>query len=281
MAFFLPTISSGQSSAKNTTLLQTYLKACGYTVNVDGDFGPGTKAVVKQYQEANNLVVDGVVGEKTWSKLIATNPQLLEEINAKWLSQKDLIDFSGKYQIEIPLVRAVYDVESNGSGFLGMEPKILFEGHVFWSQLKKYGVNPIGYLAGNQDIIFEKYNQKSYSGGVAEYARLERAKAIHTDAALSSASWGLFQIMGYHAKDLGYGNVQNFVAAMQHREADHLDAFGRFIQKNTSKGHSLLDHLRAKNWTEFASAYNGPLYAKNAYHTKLEKAFQHYQALAA
>nr|WP_302421955.1 N-acetylmuramidase domain-containing protein [Bacteroides intestinalis] len=29
------------------------------------------------------------------------------------------------------------------------KPAILFEGHIFWSQLKKRGINPAEYVAGN------------------------------------------------------------------------------------------------------------------------------------
>lgn len=37
---------------------------------VDGIFGTKTVAAVRQYQAANGLDVDGVVGEKTWTKLL-------------------------------------------------------------------------------------------------------------------------------------------------------------------------------------------------------------------
>lgn len=42
-----------------------------YTVGViDGHFGTKTLAAVRQFQEANGLTVDGVVGKKTWTKLL-------------------------------------------------------------------------------------------------------------------------------------------------------------------------------------------------------------------
>lgn len=37
---------------------------------VDGHFGTKTLAAVRQFQEANGLTVDGVVGKKTWTKLL-------------------------------------------------------------------------------------------------------------------------------------------------------------------------------------------------------------------
>ena len=47
------------------TNLQTSLKNAGYNIDVDGSFGPQTLEAVKQYQAANGLTVDGMVGPQT------------------------------------------------------------------------------------------------------------------------------------------------------------------------------------------------------------------------
>lgn len=45
----------------------------GFPVLVeDGDFGPKTESSVKQYQGNNNLNVDGIVGQQTWTSLLST-----------------------------------------------------------------------------------------------------------------------------------------------------------------------------------------------------------------
>lgn len=50
--------------------LQTMLKGYGYySASIDGDFGPKTLASVKAFQKSEGLAVDGIVGEKTWSRL--------------------------------------------------------------------------------------------------------------------------------------------------------------------------------------------------------------------
>lgn len=44
-------------------------------LTADGSFGPGTEKAVKDWQSANGLVADGVVGDATWSKLFPTSTQ--------------------------------------------------------------------------------------------------------------------------------------------------------------------------------------------------------------
>ena len=66
------------------TELQQALKDRGYSLDIDGDFGPQTEAVVRQYQEDEGLVVDGIVGPLTWSRLVGTDlypPQRVVPIN--------------------------------------------------------------------------------------------------------------------------------------------------------------------------------------------------------
>lgn len=51
--------------------LQGVLKALGYTIVIDGRFGPATERVVRQYQSARHLTVDGWVGDQTWTAVDA------------------------------------------------------------------------------------------------------------------------------------------------------------------------------------------------------------------
>jgi len=54
--------------------LQNLLVEKGYMDRdyVDGDFGPGTDAAVKQFQKDNSLTADGIVGPATWQVLCPT-----------------------------------------------------------------------------------------------------------------------------------------------------------------------------------------------------------------
>jgi len=69
-----PTVSVG-SNGENIFSIQLLLQARGYSLGIDGSFGPQTQAAVKAFQSAHNLSVDGVVGPQTWSALIITTQQ--------------------------------------------------------------------------------------------------------------------------------------------------------------------------------------------------------------
>lgn len=57
------------SSGTDVTVVQTQLSARGWTIGVDGSFGPGTERVVRTFQKNKGLKVDGVVGPATWAAL--------------------------------------------------------------------------------------------------------------------------------------------------------------------------------------------------------------------
>jgi len=51
-------------------LLQHKLNTCGASLVEDGFFGSRTKTSVLNYQKKSGLVVDGIVGSKTWSTIM-------------------------------------------------------------------------------------------------------------------------------------------------------------------------------------------------------------------
>ena len=81
---------------------------------------------------------------------------------------------------------------------------------------------------------------------------------LDRDAALRSASWGAFQIMGDNFGTAGYADAVSLVAAMVSGEPAQLDAFVAFVKKNR-----LDDELARHDWAGFARAYNGSAYRDN------------------
>ena len=166
---------------------------------------------------------------------------------------------------EVAAVRAVIDVESRGGYLSDKRPKILFERHYF-SRLTKRKFD-----AQHSDISHKRWG--GYSGGSREYDRLGRAIALDRDAALRSASWGAFQIMGDNCKLCGFGNVEDFVKDMVASEDKQLSAFVKFV-----KSARLDDELRRLDWEGFARGYNGPAFRKNNYDKKMAAAHAFHRA---
>lgn len=69
----LPMLAMGDRG-KYVSLLQSRLVAHGHTLDVDGDFGPHTRARVQIHQSAWRLIPDGIVGPKTWPTLMIDLP---------------------------------------------------------------------------------------------------------------------------------------------------------------------------------------------------------------
>ena len=184
-------------------------------------------------------------------------------------------DLARALEIEEATLRAVADVEASGSGHLPppneSRPKILFEGHAF------HRLTGGRFSAAHPDISYPKWDRKKYSGSlVGEWKRLEAACRLDRSAALQSASWGLFQIMGFNYPYCGSPDVEAFVAAQHESAARQLELFVRFVSRPP-----YLAALRAKKWAAFAKAYNGPGYAQNKYDSKLADAYKRWAATLA
>ena len=185
---------------------------------------------------------------------------------SKLLTEQNFKDTASDLQIEVAVIKAVAEVESRGEGFFSDgRPKILFEAHIF------SGKTGHKYDTSHPNISSRKWNRKLYKWGAKEYDRLKEAMALDRVAALKSASWGKFQVMGFNAEICGWDDVEKFVVDMYKNEAEHLKSFTGFIKAN-----KLEKYLQSKNWAKFARAYNGPAYAQNKYDEKMKEAYEKY-----
>ncbi len=172
--------------------------------------------------------------------------------------------------VEPAVVHAVCDIEAAGSGFLADgRPKILFEARQFW--LLTEG------RFGHSNISSQTWDRSLYgAGGAHQYDRLAQALRLDREAALRSASFGAFQIMGNNFRACGFLTVADFVAAMVAGERPQFDAFAAFVKQGR------LDKPLQRTppaFAEFARGYNGPGYAENAYDVKLAAAWRKWRAM--
>lgn len=252
--------------------LQEQLNRFGADLRADGIFGPATHAAVKAFQRKQDLVVDGLAGEKTRAAL-----DLDPDINHKILGQADIDKAARELGVDVPAVMAVNEVESRGRGFLpgpDGRPVILFERHIMRRRLIVRGQNVHPAERSHPDLV--NATPGGYQGGAAEHDRLDRAKVLHRDAALESASWGLFQIMGFHWQRLGYASVIAMTQQMARSEGQQLQAFVRFVRSDKALHKALREH----DWRAFARRYNGPAFERNRYDERMAEAHARYTAEA-
>lgn len=160
------------------------------------------------------------------------------------------------------------------SGFLDSgKPQILFEGHVFYKYLKanvkSLDMNKL--CAQYPNIVYPKWDRSKYFGGEKEWTRLEQARKINMKYANYAASWGMFQVMGFNYKTCGCKSIDEFVEKMCTSQEQQL-----LLTLNFLKNSNLIVPLQKRQWATFAKGYNGPGFAKNKYHIKLQAAYNNY-----
>lgn len=190
------------------------------------------------------------------------------------LCDQDFADMAQRLGVEEASLRAVVEVEcSSRGGFLSDgRPRILFEGHIFWKQLLARGINPEPLAAAHPDILYPRWTRIHYKGGKGEWERFERAAAISPEAAVESASWGLFQIMGFHWRSCGCASPSDFRRRMESSEREQMALALKFLEKT-----GIVRWLKTKDWCTFALRYNGSAYKANRYDERLAAAYRKFK----
>lgn len=256
--------------------LQKNLNLKGAKLFPDGAYGDETEKAVRSYQLKANLVADGIAGPKTLASLTGADCSRL-------LGNTHLVNAAKRLGVELAAVLAVNEVESHGEGFLSNgKPKILYERHVMYRLIgtPRFDGDDAAALRTHADQLAVQYpnlvNPRAggYAGGTAEHQRLAQARMLDALCADESASWGAFQIMGYHWQRLGYASLNEFLTRMATNEAEHFEAFIRYIEADPV----LHKALKTKKWAVFAKGYNGPDYQRNLYDVKLDRAYLRHAA---
>lgn len=70
VGYVIPETIRQGSTGSTVRKCQGLLLAHGYSLSLDGDFGPATHSTVTSFQRSHGLAVDGIVGPHTWRSLI-------------------------------------------------------------------------------------------------------------------------------------------------------------------------------------------------------------------
>lgn len=176
--------------------------------------------------------------------------------------------------IEPEALLAVVEIECGGQPFEadGRTPRFLFERHVFYRELYKRARHKLQ-AAIDAGLAIQKWSRTTQyrdlgsSGGRQKV--LAAARAIDAECANRSCSWGIGQVMGFHAEALGYGSASAMVSALTIGGLEaQVDCVLRFIRSKPG----LIDKLNRHDWAGFALIYNGAGYAANDYDTRLAAA---------
>lgn len=187
---------------------------------------------------------------------------------SKVLSEKDWAEAAHSLRLPVAVIKAVAEVEAVGKGYTADgQTKILFEPHIF-GKYTNYKYNK-----SHPHLSSSKWNRQNYGpSGTYQHKKLGEAVMLDRNAALMSASWGAFQVMGFNWKVCGYKSLQAFINDVTGSAAGQLRAFVGYV-----RGRGLADELQRMDWAGFARGYNGPAYAANKYDKKLEAAYAKYK----
>lgn len=179
--------------------------------------------------------------------------------------------------VTVAKIVAVEAVESRGQGFRmdTGRPIILFEPHIF------HRLTAGRFSGAWPEISYPDFGTLPYpSSQTTRWAQIVQAAQLDEVAALKSASWGLFQIMGFNFRPAGgyvdaaqpgtYASVQDFALAMSTTEGEQLAAFARLVKSDPAKQKA----LQLSDWAGFARLYNGKSYAQHGYDQKLKAAYK-------
>lgn len=188
--------------------------------------------------------------------------------NRAALTRADYEAAAQRLGCEWEAVAAVAQVESGPLGAFTAEgrPVILFERHLFSRKTNSR------FDQSNPSV--SNRTPGGYPRSQADrWAQLAEAYALDPEAALQSASYGRFQVLGQNFPNLAMANAHDYVSKLARSEADQLEAFEGFIRAN-----GLADELQRLDWVGFASRYNGPGYAANQYDVKMAEAYARLKA---
>jgi hypothetical protein len=233
----------------------------------DGRFDPSMEDLIREFQRRVVKVrePDGIIRPigPTWVALNAHPPSGGQKKPGSGnLREEDFLAAARKLDCEVAAIKAVAETEAKRKAFVAPhKPTLLFEHRKFQK-----------FTGGRFDLTNPDISnsEKGGYGTASQHQRFEEAAKLDERAAKLSASWGMFQIMGFNFKAAGYRSVDDFVAAMSDSPREQLRAFVSFVLHDKV----LANALRQKDWQNFAARYNGPDYQSNSYDVIIQAAYE-------
>lgn len=186
-----------------------------------------------------------------------------------WNGQGGLLEIlCGIIDVEPACAVALLCVESGGAGFdAGRRMIIRFENHIFWNQWGKN--NPAlfnAHFTFNQQKKWLGHRFREDAGGTwvdfhgsqdGEWKAFGLARKLDENSAMNAISMGGPQIMGFNCSRIGYGSVRemfdNFSGNIRYQVLGLFD-----FLRGAGSTSVMIEALQMKDYTRFASYYNGP-----------------------
>jgi hypothetical protein len=227
---------------------------------------------VKRFQVDNNLLKDGIVGDATFTALKSLIFPITNETEN--LNDDGVESIAKKENVPVKYIRAIAEVESNGSGFIpDGRLKIRYEGHIFYKlfALEMGEGRALALSKKYPTLVYKNLSYKYNKTNAGEWDRFDIVKGINENIAYESTSFGTYQIMGFNYDVCGFKSAKAMAEFMAKSKNNQLICLIRFLKKN-----KLIDKLKKRDYVGFAKGYNGEKYYLNNYDDKIRKAVLKY-----
>lgn len=218
----------------------------------------------------------------------------MQAYDGKPISDDDWAKSAAFLECEVNVLKAIAAVESGGRTAFWVindsarhrahAPKIMFERHQFHRLTHGQYDNTHPDISSRYPYVRRKdhplgsayknlpdghVDRDDLYDNQQDYLRLINAYRLDKEAALMSASWGKFQIMGVNYTVCRIPSVFAFVEKMCQNEAGQIELLAQFIRNQNP----LWEAVKSKEWITIARLYNGKEYWKNKYDEKLKAAY--------
>lgn len=236
---------------------------------------PGDLDETGQVQDARNFLATNWRGPYLTLPYDITGTLPTPNPAAPRATESDFQGVASRLGVDVAAVHAVTDVESGGPFGPDGRPILRYELHMFYKHVKNADskTRAEAYKRTHPYLCQPEWQdgEAFHHGGQAnEWSLMCGAMILRTgvEMALSSASWGAFQIMGENYSMTGASSLLAFVSDEFASEAKQLKHFEGYIRSS-----GLTNALRAHDWAAFANGYNGAGYARNHYDTNMAAAY--------